>query len=151
MAFNCRRCELSQTAACRKYGLGCHTLKKILAQDSPPGYRQSQPRRKRKLRPFLSVIHQVMADDRQAPKKPRRIGTVRCLYAEALDHSSLDRLTIRRAGHLEPTENGRWTADLTPIGGPLLGPFGTRTQALAAETGWIEAWLVTKVGKSSLA
>lgn len=63
--------ELSQRAACRKYGLGWHTLKKILAHDAPPGYRQSHPRPKRKLEPFLPVIHQFLEDDRQAPKKQR--------------------------------------------------------------------------------
>ena len=63
--------ELSQRAACKKYGLGWHTLKKILAHDEPPGYRQSQPRQKRKLEPFLPIIHQILADDRQAPKKQR--------------------------------------------------------------------------------
>src|SRR5436189_2827092 len=34
--------EISQRAACTTYGLGWHTLKKILAHDEPPGYRQSQ-------------------------------------------------------------------------------------------------------------
>ena len=29
--------ELSQRAACQKYGLGWHTLKKILAHAEPPG------------------------------------------------------------------------------------------------------------------
>jgi transposase len=63
--------ELSRRAACRKYGLGWHTLKKILAHEEPPGYRQSEPRPKRKLEPFLPIIHQILADDRQAPKKQR--------------------------------------------------------------------------------
>ena len=54
-----------------KYGLGWHTLKKILAHDEPPGYRQSQPRAKRKLDAFLPIIHQILEDDRQAPKKQR--------------------------------------------------------------------------------
>lgn len=63
--------ELSQRAACQKFGLGWHTLKKILAHDEPPGYRQSQPRPKRKLESFLPIIHQILADDRQAPKKQR--------------------------------------------------------------------------------
>ncbi len=63
--------QLSQRAACRKYGLGWHTLKKILAHDEPPGYRLSQPRRKRKLEPFLPVIHQILEEDRQAPRKQR--------------------------------------------------------------------------------
>ena len=55
----------------KKYGLGWHTLKKILAHDEPPGYRQSQPREKRKLAPFLPIIQQILEDDRQAPKKQR--------------------------------------------------------------------------------
>jgi transposase len=63
--------ELSRRAACRKYGLGWHTLKKILAHAEPPGYRQNQPRPKRKLEPFLPIIHQILEDDRHAPKKQR--------------------------------------------------------------------------------
>jgi len=31
--------ELSQRAACRKYGSGWHALKKILAHAEPAGYR----------------------------------------------------------------------------------------------------------------
>lgn len=63
--------EWSRRGACKKYGLGWHTLKKILAHDQPPGYRQSQPRTKRKLDPFLPIIQQILADDRQVPKKQR--------------------------------------------------------------------------------
>jgi transposase len=63
--------ELSQRQACKEYGLGWHTLKKILAHDEPPGYRKSQPRAKRKLAPFLPIIEQILKDDRQAPKKQR--------------------------------------------------------------------------------
>ena len=63
--------ELSKRGACEKYGLGWHTLKKILAHDEPPGYRKSQPRAKPKIDKFLPVIHQILVDDRQAPKKQR--------------------------------------------------------------------------------
>jgi transposase len=63
--------ELSKRAACKEYGLGWHTLQKILAHDEPPGYRLSQPRQKRKLAPFLPIIHQILAADPQAPKKQR--------------------------------------------------------------------------------
>ena len=63
--------ELSQRAACLKYGLGWHTLKKILAHAEPPGYRQSKPRLKRKLGTVLPIIHQILEEDRQAPKKQR--------------------------------------------------------------------------------
>lgn len=51
--------------------MGWQTLKKILAHTEPPGYRQSQPRPKRKLESFLPIIHQILTDDRQAPKKQR--------------------------------------------------------------------------------
>lgn len=63
--------QLSRRGACRKYGLGWHTLQKILSHTEPPGYRQSQPRPKRKLEAFLPVIHQILEEDRHAPRKQR--------------------------------------------------------------------------------
>ncbi len=65
-------------------------------------------------------------------------GTIRCLYGEAIPLGELGNLTIRRASHVEPDAQGQWLADLSPVGGPTLGPFVTRSEALAAE----EAWLV---------
>jgi transposase len=75
--------ELSQRAACRKYGLGWHTLKKILSHAEPPGYRQQRPRKKRKLRAYLPIIEQILESDRQAPKKQRH--TVRRIYERLRD------------------------------------------------------------------
>jgi hypothetical protein len=69
-------------------------------------------------------------------------GTVRTLYTEAIDLGVLGSPQIRRASHVEPDEQGHWTADLRPVGGPVLGPFGHRSAALAAETAWLEEhWL----------
>jgi hypothetical protein len=69
-------------------------------------------------------------------------GGVRCLYAEAVDLSSLGVLSIRRASHVEPDDQGRWYADLSPVAGPRLGPFPRRSQALHAEEGWLfRHWL----------
>jgi hypothetical protein len=69
-------------------------------------------------------------------------GSLSCVYAEAIDLPSLGALTIRRASQVEPDEQGRWWADLSPVGGPLLGPFPTRTPALEAELAWLERhWL----------
>lgn len=69
-------------------------------------------------------------------------GHIRCLYGEAIELSQLGRLTIHRASHVEPDEEGRWFADLSPLQGPSLGPFESRSQALAAEEDWlIENWL----------
>lgn len=61
--------ELSRRAACRKYGLGWHTLTKILAHAEPPGYRLRQPRKKRKLGAYLPIIEQMLEADREAPQK----------------------------------------------------------------------------------
>jgi transposase len=63
--------EISRREACRRYGLGWHTLTKILAHDEPPGYRLSRPRTKPKIEPFLPIIRQILKDDRQAPPKQR--------------------------------------------------------------------------------
>ena len=65
-------------------------------------------------------------------------GSVRCVYAEEIDLAALGELRITRASRVEPDETGRWWADVTPAGGPILGPFGHRSQALAAERRWIE-------------
>ena len=73
-------------------------------------------------------------------------GTVRCLYDERFAPpvlASLGPLTIERASHVEPTSDGRWTADLSPVGGPLLGPFNLRSEALAAEAAWIDAHVLS--------
>lgn len=69
-------------------------------------------------------------------------GSIRMIYGESFSTQSLGGHTIRRASHVEPTDNARWTADLSPVGGPLLGPFTNRTAALEAETAWLaKHWL----------
>ncbi len=69
-------------------------------------------------------------------------GEVRCVYGEALELAAFGELAIRRASHVEPTTDGQWLADLTPVEGPVLGPFLARSQALAAEAAWLVVnWL----------
>jgi hypothetical protein len=69
-------------------------------------------------------------------------GEIRCLYEELIDLAALGRPTITRASHVEPDADGQWWADLSPVEGPLLGPFGRRTEALGAEHSWLEVnWL----------
>jgi hypothetical protein len=70
-------------------------------------------------------------------------GQVRCLYDEALDLTLLGPLRITRASQVEPDEHGGWWADLAPVQGPTLGPYGRRSEALAAEHQWLEThWLL---------
>ena len=74
-------------------------------------------------------------------------GAVRCVYAESIDLSRLGKLSIRRASHVEPDERGQWWADLSPVDGPVLGPFDHRGAALVEEQQWLESnWLARSVG-----
>jgi len=65
-------------------------------------------------------------------------GTLHLVYGVAVRGLlALGRAAIRRASHVEPTPEGRWTADLGPMAGPVLGPFDTRAAALEAEQMWL--------------
>lgn len=63
--------ELSKRAACREYGLNWRTLEKMLSHAEPPGYRRKAKREQPVLGPHLAWIHEVLEQDKQAPKKQR--------------------------------------------------------------------------------
>ena len=72
-----------------------------------------------------------------------RNGNIRMIYDESIDFHSLGEASITRASHVEPISGGTWIADLTPIGGPVLGPMESRSIALALEIQWIKShWLL---------
>src|SRR5262245_10451627 len=77
-------------------------------------------------------------------------GQVSCLYDEVVDLTVLGPLLIRRASYVEPDSEGRWRADLTPVAGPKLGPFGRRSEALEAERQWLEAHWLARLDKRPL-
>jgi hypothetical protein len=64
-------------------------------------------------------------------------GIMQFIYNDALtamlDHGDAN---IRRASHVEPCGT-KWTADLQPVNGPVLGPFTLRQEALDAEIEWL--------------
>lgn len=64
-------------------------------------------------------------------------GDVKCIYDEALNLRGFGRLTITRASHVEPDAEGCWWADMGPSGGPVLGPYRGRSEALGAEREWL--------------
>jgi hypothetical protein len=64
-------------------------------------------------------------------------GGVRCVYGEELDLRKIGKLQITRASHVEPDRDGYWWADMGPVDGPVLGPYGSRTEALGAEREWL--------------
>ncbi len=74
-----------------------------------------------------------------------RDGCLSSIYCESIDFKALGRTQIRRASNVEPTEDGQWLADLSPVEGPLLGPFENRSQAIAAEVRWLrDHWFAAK-------
>jgi len=74
-------------------------------------------------------------------------GAIRCIYGEEIELAALGSPTITRASHVEPDQQGRWWADLSPVGGDVLGSFSNRSEALAAEQAWLEAhWLNPPTG-----
>jgi hypothetical protein len=64
-------------------------------------------------------------------------GGCRCIYGEQINLKVLGEPKITRASFVEPDGQGRWWADCSPLVGPKLGPFDTRSEALAAEVAWI--------------
>jgi hypothetical protein len=64
-------------------------------------------------------------------------GSVRCIYDEALDLREIGKLQITRASHVEPDAEGSWWTDMGPSGGPVLGPYASRGEALGAEREWL--------------
>jgi hypothetical protein len=68
-------------------------------------------------------------------------GTVKFLYYDELKPLlSIGPAQVARASHVDPELNSDglfWFADLAPVSGPKLGPFDTRTEAIAAEVLWL--------------
>lgn len=68
-------------------------------------------------------------------------GSIRFIHDDKLAGLlSAGDATVRRASHVEPvTIDGKvkWQADMSPVGGPVLDPCDTRTEALAKEVDWL--------------
>ncbi len=77
-----------------------------------------------------------------------RTGTVRAVYDETIDLCALGQLSIARGSHVEPDPSGEWSADLSPVSGPHLGPFHLRSEALAAERAWLDAHWVEQANEN---
>jgi hypothetical protein len=77
-------------------------------------------------------------------------GNGRCIYGEAIDLRAMGEVHVQRGSHVEPDESGAWWADLSPVDGPKLGPFSTRSVALEAEVKWLEAFWLTPPAEGDL-
>ena len=62
---------VSKREICRDYKMGWQTVDKILEYAEPPGYRLRVQRAQPKLGPFVGLIDEMLAADRDAPPKQR--------------------------------------------------------------------------------
>jgi len=76
----------------RETGLPWKTLKKVLENSLPPGYRQGQPRTKKKLGPYVWRIEQILKEDKAMPRKQRH--TAKWIF-ERLRQEGLRRRSVR--------------------------------------------------------
>lgn len=84
-----------------------------------------------------------MAEPAEHLIEVRPDGSLHFLYDDALA-PLMDAGTpqVCRASHVEPeTAGGKvvWYADMDPVGGPKLGPFDTREEALRREREWLNS------------
>lgn len=67
-----------------------------------------------------------------------KTGVITAIYDDALANFIVDNnSSVKRASNVEPVPGG-WSADLSPVNGPTLGPFTLRADALAAEIEWLK-------------
>ena len=65
-------------------------------------------------------------------------GTLRFLWDDNLAPLlHLGEASLQRVSHVEPSGSA-WVADMTHVGGSVLGPFVLRKEALAAERNWLQ-------------
>jgi hypothetical protein len=71
-------------------------------------------------------------------------GEVRYIHSDSVHAALKPHLSNnqpRRASHVEPTgPAGTWIADMSPMGGPSLGPFENRSDALVVEVDWLRTY-----------
>jgi transposase len=58
----------------RALGLNWRTVKKMLEEPVPPGYRQRSARARPVLGPYIEIIEEILAKDKEAPHKQRHTG-----------------------------------------------------------------------------
>ena len=80
----------------RRFGLARETVRTMLRDRLPPGYRRQKPIRCPKLEAFTGVIGQILRDDQHRPKKQRHTATRICERLRA-EHDFTGRLHDRQS------------------------------------------------------
>lgn len=85
---------------------------------------------------IIHIAHDEVKVDHAGPRKTSRASHVEPWSGLRLRA----RVDVRKRHPLRVFCDDDWFADLSPVNGPVLGPFATRKTALLAE----EQWLVEK-------
>jgi hypothetical protein len=83
---------------------------------------------------------------RKAMKLSLQGGKVLAIYSDDLADlkAKAKTATIRRVSYVEPTPDGQWAADMSPVApGVVLGPYRLRQEALDAEIRFLDSKLFT--------
>jgi hypothetical protein len=68
-------------------------------------------------------------------------GRIKFIYDDSVAEvmQEVGTLEVKRASHVEfDNSDGFWWADMSPVGGPRMGPFNLRHTALEVERVWLE-------------
>ncbi len=97
----------SERQVAREFGLARETVRKMLQYSAPPGYRRQQPAKRPKLDPWVGVIDQILAEDRERPRKQRH--TAKRIHERLRDEHGFsggytivkDYVRLRKVNHRE--------------------------------------------------
>ncbi len=97
----------SERQVAREFGLARETVRKMLRYSIPPGYRRQQPAKRPKLDPWVGVIDQILAEDRERPRKQRH--TAKRIYQRLREEHGFsggytivkDYVRLRKVNHRE--------------------------------------------------
>jgi transposase len=79
---------ISEREAASRFGIARETVRKMLRYAAPPGYQRSKPARRPKLGPYTGIIDQILADDREQPRKQRH--TAKRIHERLRDEYGFD-------------------------------------------------------------
>ena len=77
-----------RSGSARVFGLHRDTVRKMLANATPPGYTRKRPHRKPKIEPYTGVIDAILEADSRVPRKQRH--TVKRIFERLRDEYGFD-------------------------------------------------------------
>ena len=79
---------MSMREASRLFGVHRDTVRKMLSNPAPPGYRRRRPARRPKLEPYTGIIDRILEGDLSLPKKQRH--TVKRIFERLRDEHGFE-------------------------------------------------------------